>query len=47
VRLGNAGGVAITANGKPVGPLGRSGQVRIIDFTGGEFKFVPLPSAKK
>jgi hypothetical protein len=27
VRIGNAGGVGISVNGKPVGPLGSSGDV--------------------
>ncbi len=33
VRLGNAGGVEILANGKPVGPVGPKGQARTVEFT--------------
>jgi cytoskeleton protein RodZ len=35
VRLlvGNAGGLAVTFNGKPVGPLGPRGQVRVVQAT--------------
>lgn len=47
VRLGNAGGVEIFANGKPVGAIGRSGQVRMIEFTAGGFRVAPLASATK
>jgi cytoskeleton protein RodZ len=41
VRLGNAGGVTITLNGKPIGPAGPKGQVRTIQFTSGGFQIVP------
>jgi len=47
VRLGNAGGVEITANGKPIGSAGRNGQVRIVEFTGGKSRFVPIESKPK
>jgi hypothetical protein len=47
VRLGNAGGVEISANGKPVGPLGRKGQVRMIEFTPSGFRIVPLSAPAK
>jgi len=43
VRLGNAGGVAITLNGKPVGPVGPKGQVRTVQFTSGGFEIVAAP----
>ncbi|MCL5743729.1 MAG: DUF4115 domain-containing protein, partial [Acidobacteria bacterium] len=33
VLVGNAGGLAVTYNGQPVGPLGPSGQVRILQVT--------------
>jgi cytoskeleton protein RodZ len=39
--LGNAGGVTITLNGKPIGPAGPKGQVRTIQFTSGGFQIVP------
>jgi cytoskeleton protein RodZ len=35
VRLGNAGGVSITLNGKPIGAVGPKGQVRTIQLTSG------------
>jgi cytoskeleton protein RodZ len=42
VRLGNAGGVEISANGKPIGPVGAKGQVKIVEFKGAGFRVVPL-----
>jgi hypothetical protein len=48
VRLGNAGGVEITANGKAVGRLGTKGQVRTIEFTAKGFRMVPgVPAVKQ
>jgi cytoskeletal protein RodZ len=43
VRLvvGNAGGVAVTLNGKPVPPLGPKGQVRVVQFSPGGVQIVP------
>ena len=41
LRLGNAGGVSISLNGKPIGPAGPKGQVRTIQFTSGGFQIVP------
>jgi cytoskeleton protein RodZ len=43
VRLlvGNAGGVEISLNGKPIGPIGPRGQVRIVEFTPAGFQIVP------
>jgi cytoskeleton protein RodZ len=41
LRLGNAGGVTISLNGKPIGPAGPKGQVRILQFTSGGFQIVP------
>jgi cytoskeleton protein RodZ len=43
LRLGNAGGVTVTLNGKPVGPLGPKGQVRTVQFTSGGFEIVAVP----
>jgi cytoskeleton protein RodZ len=43
LRLGNAGGVTITLNGKPVGPIGPKGQVREVQFTSGGFQIVAAP----
>ena len=47
LRLGNAGGVTISLNGKPIGPAGPKGQVRTVQFTSGGFQIVPAkpPSA--
>jgi cytoskeleton protein RodZ len=44
LRLGNAGGVSISLNGKPIGPAGPKGQVRTIQFTSGGFQIVPAKS---
>jgi cytoskeleton protein RodZ len=41
LRLGNAGGVTISLNGKPIGPVGPKGQVRTVQFTSGGFQIVP------
>jgi cytoskeleton protein RodZ len=43
LRLGNAGGVNILLNGKPVGTVGPRGQVRTVQFTSGGFQIVPVP----
>jgi len=40
LRLGNAGGVTITLNGKPVGAVGPKGQIRTVQFTSGGFQIV-------
>lgn len=48
LRLGNAGGVSITLNGKSIGPAGPKGQVRTLQFTSGGFQIVspkPAPAA--
>jgi cytoskeleton protein RodZ len=48
VRLGNAGGVEITFNGKKLEPFGPKGQVRTIDFTSSGAQVVsrtPPPSS--
>ncbi len=47
LRLGNAGGVNITFNGKPIGSVGPRGQVRTVQFTSGGFHILaaPKPSA--
>jgi cytoskeleton protein RodZ len=40
LRLGNAGGVSIQLNGKPIGPVGPKGQVRTLQLTSGGFQIV-------
>jgi len=46
LRLGNAGGVTIFLNGKPVGPAGPKGQVRTVQLTSGGFQIVPPKPAE-
>jgi len=46
VRLGNAGGVTITHNGKPIPQTGPRGQVRNIYFSAGAYEVVQ-PAPKK
>jgi cytoskeleton protein RodZ len=41
LRVGNAGSVAITVNGKPVGAVGPKGQPRTVQLTSGGFQIVP------
>ena len=41
LRLGNAGGVEIQLNGKPIGVVGPKGQVRTVQLTSGGFTIVP------
>jgi cytoskeleton protein RodZ len=44
LRLGNAGGVTILLNGKPIGSVGPKGQVRTVQLTSGGFQIVaPKP----
>ena len=43
LRVGNAGGVAIIFNGKPLRDLGPKGQVRDIQFTPGGFQILAVP----
>jgi cytoskeleton protein RodZ len=40
-RLGNAGGVTFTLNGKPIGSTGPKGKARTLQFTPGGFSIVP------
>jgi hypothetical protein len=42
VRVGNAGGVEITVDGKPIGPLGPHGKIRALEITPGGYRFVPV-----
>ena len=43
LRLGNAGGVTITLNGKSIGAVGPKGQVRTVQLTSGGFEIVAAP----
>ena len=43
LRLGNAGGVTILLNGKPIGAVGPKGQVREVQLTSGGFQIVAAP----
>jgi cytoskeleton protein RodZ len=45
IRLGNAGGVSITHNGKSIGAAGPKGQVRSLQFTSGGFQIVSAKPA--
>ncbi len=41
LKLGNAGGLRIVLNGKPIPPAGPEGQVRTVQLTSGGFQIVP------
>jgi cytoskeleton protein RodZ len=43
LRLGNAGGVNITVNGRPIGPVGGKGQARTVQLTSGGFQIEAAP----
>lgn len=45
LRLGNAGAVTITLNGKPIGEIGPKGQVRTVQFTSGGFQILGLKAS--
>jgi cytoskeletal protein RodZ len=40
MRVGNAGGIDVLWNGKPIGPIGPRGQVRTIQFTPENFRIL-------
>jgi cytoskeleton protein RodZ len=44
LRVGNAAGLQVRLNGKPLGPLGAHGQVRDLVFTPDKFQFVSPPN---
>ncbi len=44
LRVGNAAGLEVRLNGKPLGPLGAHGQVRDVVFTSDKFQFVSPPN---
>jgi cytoskeleton protein RodZ len=39
--IGNAGGLDISMNGKPIGPVGPRGQIRVVELTPGGYQIVP------
>jgi hypothetical protein len=43
LRLGNAGALQFTLNGKPIGAVGSKGQVVTVQFTSGGFHIVAAP----
>ena len=43
LRVGNAAGLEVRLNGKPLGPLGAHGQVRDLAITPDKFQFVSTP----
>lgn len=43
LRVGNAGGVTVSLNGKEIGPVGPKGLVRELQFTSGGFQIVAPP----
>ena len=48
MTVGNAGGIEVRLNGKPIGPIGKSGQVRVVVFTPDNFEVLPLdPPARR
>jgi cytoskeletal protein RodZ len=44
IRTGNAGGVNVVFNGKPLGTLGRRGQIRTVLFTKNNYEVLQGPS---
>jgi len=40
IRLGNSGGIEISVNGAPTGPLGAVGQIRVVHFGLKEYHFL-------
>jgi len=42
MTVGNAGGIEVRLNGKPIGPIGKSGQVRTVVFTPDNFEVLPV-----
>ena len=42
MTVGNAGGIEVRLNGRPIGPIGKSGQVRRVVFTPDNFEVLPL-----
>jgi hypothetical protein len=44
LRVGNAGGVEISVDGKSIGPLGPRGKIRVLEITPDGHRFVPVSS---
>jgi cytoskeleton protein RodZ len=47
LRTGNAAGIEVSWNGKPVGSIGPAGQVRNVEFTPAGFKVLALPAPER
>ena len=45
LQVGNAGGVSIALNGKPIGSVGSRGEVRNLQLTSGGFQIVAARSS--
>ena len=41
VKVGNAGGLDISWNGKPIGPIGEPGEVRVVVFSADDVHVLP------
>jgi hypothetical protein len=41
LKIGNAGGLEVTLNGRPIPPIGPRGQVRSVVFTPGRYEVLP------
>ena len=46
MKVGNAGGLDVRWNGKPIGPIGPRGQVRVVLFTPENFQILPPAPAQ-
>jgi len=44
MTVGNAGGIEVRLNGRSIGPIGKSGQVRTVVFTPDNFEVLPADS---
>jgi cytoskeleton protein RodZ len=45
IRTGNAGGISLVFNGKPIGVVGRRGEIRDIVFTRNNYRIVQPPAS--
>ncbi len=46
LTIGNAGGVEISLEGKPIGPIGSEGAVRFLELTPTGFRFLPRDTVR-